>query len=407
MQRDSRAAGAGLPITVLEAADLPAAAFAAALLGDFGADVVVVEPVGGSGLRCLGGEAVRAVWWPIIGRNKRSLALDHRQPSATTVLEALVRQADILFVDDSDLGRTVRAIADRLEVKGQVTRLFAPGADKPEQWHGTTDPAFAGCATGVVALTGRPDGAPMQAEFPLADGTSAVMAAALALFELRRARVADARAEPVDLGLHETLQRMNEWQLVVAAVQGHAEPRNGNRFPMNWNVGNIFRSRDGKLLTVSAATPSVADRLMTMVGGEALRTDPRFSTPAARRDNMDALDAAIGQWIAERDAEEVMRVVRENDVVVGPIYDAADLLADAHLAAREDIVRLSDEAGRSIAMPAPLPKVEAMPGHARHLGPKPGQGSRALLEVLGFGEEVVKTLRDSGALWAFDGESRS
>jgi len=92
---------------------------------------------------------------------------------------------------------------------------------------------------------------------------------------------------------------------------------------------------------------------------------------------------------------------------VGPIYDAADLLADAHLAAREDIVRLTDEAGRSIAMPAPLPTVEAMPGQARHLGPKPGQGSRALLEVLGFGEGAVKTLRDSGALWAFDGESRS
>ena len=402
MERDEAAPDSRLPITVLEAADLPAASFACALLGDFGADVVVVEPPGGSAIRRLGGAAVREVWWPIIGRNKRSLALDHTRPSALPVLEAAVRQADIVFVDDTPLGCCVREIAERLQVRGQVTRIFAPGQDRPALWPASTDPALAGCATGVVALTGQPDGAPMQAEFPLSDGTSGIMAAALALVELRRARLTDQRPAGIELGLHETLQRMNEWQAVVASVQGHAEPRNGNRFPMNWNVGNIFRTRDGKLLTVSAATPSVADRLMMMVGGEALRGDPRFTTPQARRDNMDALDDAIAQWMGRHDADEAMRQVLANDVVVGPIFDATDLLADAHIAARNDIVWVTDDAGRSMPMPAPLPKIESMPGSVRHLGPGPGQRSAALLAALGFDAGAQKDLHATGALWALD-----
>ncbi len=402
MERDDAAGTGGLPITVLEAADLPAAAFTCALLGDFGADVVVVEPAGGSAIRRLGGTAVQEVWWPIIGRNKRSLALDIHQSQALPVLEAAVRQADILVVDDSPLGRMVRDIAERLQVRGQVTRLFAPGQDRPDLWPASTEPALAGCATGVVALTGQPDGPPMQAEFPLADGTTGIMAAALALVELRRARLSDTRPEPVALGLHETLQRMNEWQVVVASVQGHAEPRNGNRFPMNWNVGNIFRTRDGKLLTVSAATPSVADRLMAMVGGDALKDDPRFSTPQARRDNMDALDDAIAAWMSRHDADEAMRQVLANDVVVGPILDAADLLADAHLEARADIVRMTGDDGRPLPMPAPLPKIASMPGSVRHLGPKPGQRSGRLLDALGFDADAQQALHATGALWALD-----
>jgi crotonobetainyl-CoA:carnitine CoA-transferase CaiB-like acyl-CoA transferase len=397
---DAMAPDAGsLAITVLEATDSPGAAFAAALLGDFGAAVTVVEGPGGSAIRRLGGEAVRATWWSIIGRNKRSLALDPDSPAAAAVLEAATRAADIIFVDDSPIGRSVEAAAARAGSGAQITRLRAAGADRPADWAGSTAGAFAGLATGVVALTGYPDGPPVQAEFPLADGTSGMMAATLALFELRRARLAGTAPLRLELGLHETLQRMNEWQVVVAGIQGHAEPRNGNRFPMNWNVGNIFETRDGRLLTVSAATPSVADRLMNMVGGDALRTDPRFATPMARRENMDALDDAIGAWMARHDAAEAMREVLANDVVVGPILDAADLLEHAHLAARGDIVRATDASGRSVPMPAPLPHIESLPGRVTHLGPAPGEGARAVLAALGFDPGQIDALAAGGALW--------
>jgi crotonobetainyl-CoA:carnitine CoA-transferase CaiB-like acyl-CoA transferase len=392
------AAKSALPLVVIEASDSPAASFAASLLGDFGAEVIVIEPLGGSRLRQLGGEHVRAVWWPILARNKQSLALDPEHPSSAAILEAALRRADIVLADNSACGRALQRLARSVNKKAQVTRVFATGEDLPSLWADSTVPEFASCATGVVALTGMPDGPPIQAEFPLADATSGIMAAALALIELRRARLEDGAPESIDLALHETLQRMNEWQVVVAGIQGHAEPRNGNRFPMNWNVGNIFRTRDGKLLTVSAATPSVADRLMNMVGGEKLRNDPRFRTPAARRDNMDALDAEIGAWISRHDAAEAMRLVLENDVVVGPIYDAADLLDDAHLRARGDIARVPDGAGGSIPMPAVLPKIDSMPGEIRKLGPRLGEDTTAVLASLGFSHGQIEELKTCGVV---------
>jgi len=373
-----------LNLRIFEATDTPAPAFAAALLGDFGASVTVIEAPEGSGLRRLGAKLVQEVWWPIIGRNKRSLALDAADPHTARVLEVIVQNADLLLTDDSPMGLMLREAASRVDHRALVVRLFSPGADLPEAFAGSTDPRFAGLATGVVALTGHPHGPPVQGEFPLADATSGMMAATAALFELRRARLAGERPVPIEIGLHETLLRMNEWQLQVASVQGYAEPRNGNRFPMNWNLGNIFSTRDERLLTVSAATPSVADRMLNMVGGEALRTDPRFNTPQARRDNMDELDSRIAQWMAARDADVAMREVLENDVVVGPLFDAAELLRDEHIAARGDIVRVADGRGGEIPMPAPLPHLSTLPGRVRHIGPAVGADTEALMRELGL-----------------------
>ncbi|MBM3407912.1 MAG: hypothetical protein FJY25_11360 [Betaproteobacteria bacterium] len=373
-----------LNLRIFEATDTPAPAFAAALLGDFGASVTVIEAPEGSGLRRLGAKLVQDVWWPIIGRNKRSLALDAADPHTARVLEVIVQNADLLLTDDSPLGLMLRKAASRVDHQALVVRLFSPGADLPEAFAGSTDSRFAGLATGVVALTGHPHGPPVQGEFPLADATSGMMAATAALFELRRARLAGERPVPIEIGLHETLLRMNEWQLQVASVQGYAEPRNGNRFPMNWNLGNIFSTRDERLLTVSAATPSVADRMLNMVGGEALRTDPRFNTPQARRDNMDELDSRIAQWMAARDADVAMREVLENDVVVGPLFDAAELLCDEHIAARGDIVRVADGRGGEIPMPAPLPHLSTLPGRVRHIGPAVGADTEALMRELGL-----------------------
>ncbi len=372
-----------LNLKIFEACDTPAPAFAAALLGDFGAQVTVIESAEGSGLRRLGSKQVQEVWWPIIGRNKRSLVLDAAHPDRSQALEAIVRAADLLITDDSLWGLALREAAERVDHQALVVRLFSPGADHLDTFAGSTDPRFAGLATGVVALTGHPHGVPIQAEFPLADTTSGMMAATAALFELRRARLAGARPVPIELGLHETLLRMNEWQLQVASVQGHAEPRNGNRFPMNWNLGNIFSTQDERLLTVSAATPSVADRMLNMVGGEALRTDPRFNTPQARRDNMDELDARIAEWMAARDADTAMREVLANDVVVGPLFDAAELLRDEHIAARGDIVRVADGRGGELPMPAPLPHLSSLPGRVRHAGPAVGADTETVLRELG------------------------
>ncbi|MCC7272255.1 MAG: CoA transferase [Alphaproteobacteria bacterium] len=385
-------------LTVIEAAATPAGAFAASLFADFGGRVVVCEPPGGSPLRRLGGEVVRRVWWPIVARNKLSLAVDADRPEASAIVDRLLERAAVVVRDAGSPAAWQGRAAPRARPPLDLM-LHAPGADRPDLWKWSTAPELAAAATGMVALTGHPGRPAMQPEFPLAEYSAGLLAAAGALFELRAAGLAGRGANPLAMGMHEALLRMNEWQLAVAAITGQAEPRNGNRFPMNSNIGNVFRTRDGKLLTVSAATPSVADRLLNMIGGPALRDDPRFRTTADRQRNMDALDLVIAEWMARHDGEEAMRLVRENDVVVGPLCDAGDLLRDPHVAAREDVVWVDDGSGETLPQPAVLPKIAGMGARVRRAGPTIGADSDAVLHDLGFDDGEIAGFRRTGAVW--------
>lgn len=394
--------GALRDVLAIEISGTPAAAFAAALAGDFGATIVVCEPPEGSELRRLGSPSVRDAWWPILARNKLSLGVDVGHPKAMAVLERLAERADLLFRDDSDQGNRV---ARSLTNAGRTldVRIYPPGSDRPDLWPWSTRPEFAAAATGMMALTGFPEGSPAQPEIPLADYTAGMMALTLAMAELRSARSEGRNPRPVDLGLHEALHRMNEWHIVVATALGRAERRNGNRFPMNANIGNIFRTRDGKLLTVSAATPSVADRLLNMIGGPALRDDPRFSTPSARRANMDALDAVVAKWLSRHDMDEAMRLVQENDVVVGPINDAHDLLAHNHVAERGDVAEAGDATGLDVLrMPSALPFMSPAAGRVRHPGPAAGADTKRVMRMLGYSEAELSEMLRSDVVWSIE-----
>src|SRR5581483_5530527 len=195
-------------LTIVDVSGGPAAAFAGSLFADFGATVVVVEPPGGSPLRRLGPAAVREVWWKIAARNKGSLAFDVAHPEAAGAAARLLERADIVLRDDTapawaDLVRQVASVLD--------LHLHAPGADRPDLWSGSTDPRFAAAATGAMALTGEKDGAPAQAEFPLADYCAGLLAATSALIELRNARRERRPPRPISIGTHEAMLRMNEW----------------------------------------------------------------------------------------------------------------------------------------------------------------------------------------------------
>src|SRR5262249_25069338 len=156
--------------------------------------------------------------------------------------------------------------------------------------------------------------------------------------------------------------------------RGFAEQRNGNRFPMNANIGNIFRTRDNKLVTLSAATLPVAARLLHLIGGEALRDDPRFSTVAARPKNMDELELRVAAWIEQHDMADVLRMGREADVVIGPIMDAGDLMADAQVQARRNVIHVPTPDG-DLAMPGIVPRIDGIATEVRHAGPPIGADS--------------------------------
>jgi len=390
-------------LTVLEAADTPGAAFAASLLADFGAIVIVLEPPGGSSLRRLGGAAVRRVWWPILARNKLSLAVDPARPGADGLLRRLAAAADLLVAGPDGADGPAAALAQAIErqpTHPPTLAVVPPGHDRPAQWPWSVGAPFAAAASGMMALTGWPDGPPMEPEFPLAEYLAGAMAAAHALLRLRAARQAGERADLPPFPMHLAVQRMVEWQTVVATTRGRAEFRAGNRFPMNAGIANIFETKDGRLLACSAANESVAGRLLGMIGGEALRNDARFRTAADRERNMEALYPVISAWMAGHTADEIQRLGAQHDVVVGPIYRTGDLFEDAHVAARADIVSLPGADGRPLHMPAVLPRMSGIRTEVDRLGPEAGADAAAILARLGLAEADRQALMRDGSLWA-------
>lgn len=386
-------------LTVLEMADAPGAAFAASMLADFGAAVVVVEPLEGAPLRRLGGAEVRQVWWPILARNKRSLALDLGHPEAGAVLRRVAGKADLVIFGPRDRDGGPATVSRGLIGDGSpVLSIVPPGWDDPSSWPWGVASELTAAVSGMMALTGEADGPPVEPEFPLAEYIGGVMAAAQALIRLYAARREGRAARFPVFPLHVAVQRMIEWQTAVATAQGRPELRAGNRFPMNAGIANIFTAADGRLVACSAANEAVAARLLEMVGGPALRDDPRFRDHAARERNMDAIYPVIAEWMRGRTADEAVRQGREHDVVIGPIYRTGDLMADPHVAARGDVIRREDADGRQTPMPAPVPKIAGAGADVRRLGPRIGADSESVLSSAGFTANEIARLRDAGVL---------
>jgi crotonobetainyl-CoA:carnitine CoA-transferase CaiB-like acyl-CoA transferase len=369
-------------LRIIEISDTPSASFATVLLADLGATVIICEPAGGSALRRLGPDAVQKVWWPIIARNKFSVLIDFDDPDRVSTLTTLLTDCD-LVVRDRPIAWLEQACA-HLSRPPQDLLILPTGADRPTDWPWSTAPEFAEAASGVMALTGFAEGAPGMPEIPLASHTTAMLAAASALFERRAARQSGRLPKPLRFALHEALMRMIEWQIPVAQAQGRAELRNGNRFPMNSNIGNIFRAADETLLTISAATASVADRLLGLIGGDELRSDPRFSSAQARRDHMDELEALIAAWISGRSGREVIDQMRAADTVVGTIDDASTVLADPHLAQRGTFVeQMTDE--HMPIMPSPIPRMTPPAGKVWRGGAHAGADNETILGAIDRG----------------------
>ncbi|MDO8277372.1 MAG: CoA transferase [Burkholderiaceae bacterium] len=328
-------------LLVVEVSSSVSASFAAALLADFGATVYVIEllPLG-TQVRRLTPPSVQSVWWSSIARNKRSVAIDPENPEDLLMWTGLLERVDVVLTDVVEGDRTSHPLLvkhSKLAKPPFIVDIFPTGADNPELWGQGIAPTLTTAHTGMAALTGWADGAPVVVEAPLAECLAGAMGAMALMAELCALKNSARTAQSLSIGMHEAVQRMIEWQLPVASLMGKPELRNGNAFPLNAGISNMHRTADGKHVAISAANQAVAVRLMRLVGGEEMVADERFATPAARAVNMAAIYAAIDQWVGERSLTAVMEAGSHADVVIGPVYDVFEILADEQIRARGNL----------------------------------------------------------------------
>jgi formyl-CoA transferase len=357
-------------VRVLDIGHALAGPMAATLLGDFGAEVIKVErPDGGDAMRRLGPfkDGV-SLWWKVSARNKKCVTLNIQAPEGKRLLEALVARADVL-VENYRPGTLERLGLgwDRLHALNPrlvMLRISGYGQTGPRR----DAPGFgrAGEAmSGAVHLTGFADGAPMHIGFSLADTVSGLMGAYGAMMALHWRDHGGGEGQMIDLALYETLFRLVEWQVVSHQQLGVVPVRQGNNFPfpLSTVLSNVYRTRDQRWVTVSAATPVVVRRVARMLGVE---------TDEANLPDIKALDRMLEGWMAERALEDVLAEFERADAVAAPVFDMDMIVKDPTYEARGNLVTVDDAELGPVRMQNVVPAMSRTAGSVRWPGPALG-----------------------------------
>jgi crotonobetainyl-CoA:carnitine CoA-transferase CaiB-like acyl-CoA transferase len=381
--------------TVVDISNFLAAPLCSMFLADFGADVVKVERPG------LGDEVRRwgevkngvGLYYKAVNRNKKSVTADLRTPFGVEVVKRLVAKADVLVenyrtgtIEKWGLGPDVLTAINPGLIVVRITGFGQTGPNRRRPGFGTIAEAYAG----YVHISGEPDRPPLLPGFGLADSTTGLMAAYLtsvALHEKRRS----GRGQVIDLALYETLLTLLGPQVVNYDQLGIVQERAGSRLPFT-APRNIYRTRDGKFISVGGSAQSIFERICLALDIPDLPRDPRFADNRARLTNVDALDAALQAAIGRFDRDDLMRRFVELEAAISPVNNVEDIVNDPHVQARENIVAVPDEElGGPLRMQDVVGKLSRTPGAIRHTGPRLGEHNRdVLVGQLGFSEEEVR-----------------
>jgi formyl-CoA transferase len=389
-------------LRVLDLTEHMAGPFCTMVLADMGAEVIKVElPGRGDSLRQMGpmfeGHSLR---WSVTGRNKRSITADLHTPEGQQIVRDFVAVSDVL-VENYRAG-TVAKWGLGYEQLREVNRglvmlsLSGYGQTGPKR----QKPGFGRvieAVSGIMHVTGEPDGPPTQMGVPFVDyiaGTFGAMGVAMALYH--REASPEHEGQWIDLSLYETMVRLSDAMTSRYDKLGVVPMRTGNRYA-NVAPSDVYRTRDGRYVFHSSATQTVFERLMRAIGREDLVAHPDFRTNAVRTKRVDEMNDIVQDWFSRHDFEDAIRILEAHDVPVGPVNTAAEVLADEQLLERDSIIQIDDPIVGSLRVPGLVPKFSRTPGRLDHLGPAIGEHTGEILTgLLGYSSDRVRDLRERG-----------
>ena len=377
-------------VRVIDLSRLVAGNMLSLQLGDFGADVIKVEPPQGDPLRDWKDEG-HSFFWKVYGRNKRSLALNLREPPAMAALEKLIDGADVFIENfrpgtleqmglapETLLTRNPDLIIVRISGFGQT----GPYAHLPG--FGTLVEGMSGFAY----RSGFPDREPVLPPLALADMIAGVYGASAVTTALYARKTGQARGQVIDLSLLEPIFSVLGPEASIYAKTGKIKERVGSGSNTS-SPRNVYKCADGKYVALSGSTQQVARRIFEIIGRPDMNADPRFATNSDRVKNRPLVDAAISAWFAERGHDEALKIMRDAGATVGPIYSIADASADPHFREREIIVEADDPDWQSLPMHDIVPRLSRTPGVFRLPAPALGEHSREILAEIGLSASQI------------------
>ncbi|MDP2707916.1 MAG: CaiB/BaiF CoA-transferase family protein, partial [Burkholderiales bacterium] len=250
---------------------------------------------------------------------------------------------------------------------------------------------------GMRYVTGYPDRPPVRLGISIGDSIAALHGVIGAMMALHHRDVNGGRGQFVDVALYEAVFSMMESLVPEFDVLGFVRERAGNALP-GIVPSNTYPTRDGKFVIIGANNDSIFKRLMTAIGRADLATDPQLATNAGRVSRNEEIDRATADWTQQHDLEQVLAVLEQAEVPSGKVYDAADIVKDAHYAARGMIEQHRLPDGQPVKLPGIVPKLSETPGVTEWLGPPLGAHNAEVLGALGYSDMQQRELKQRGVI---------
>jgi formyl-CoA transferase len=385
-------------IRVLDFGRFIAGPFCAALLADFGADVIRIDRVGGSEDRFImpvtsEGEGA---FFLQVNRNKRSLTLDLDSEQGRDVLRQLVRTADIVVANMPP--RTMESLGLDYEslraIKPDII-LTASSAfgTQPAVRDRTGFDGVGQAMSGAVHMTGLPDH-PMKAMVPMVDFATAMscaMGTMAALLERSRSGL----GQEVGASLLRTGLNIASGSLIEEAVLKLDRKATANRSP-NYGPSDIFKARDGWII-VQVIGPAMFKRWVRVMGRPELLDDPRFDDDKKRGEHGHLLSEVMSQWCAERTRDECLALLEEARVPAGPVHSPRQALDDPLVNAAESFSWMTyPGVAEAIPLVAPPVWLSRTPPRIGQRAPTAGEHTAEVLHELGYTGHAVAEMREKG-----------
>ena len=390
-------------VRVIDAGNMVAAPFATVLLADFGADVIKIEhPKYGDGQRKL--EPIMngiPLWWKSVARNKRCITLDLGKPEGAEIFKQLVKGTDVIVenyrpgtFEKWGIGPDVIRTIDPRIILLRISGFGQTGPYKNRAGFGRVAEAM----SGLTNLIGEPDGPPMSPGYPLGDLIAGIFGSLSVMMALYHRDLRDGDGQVIDLALFEAVFRFLDFDPIQYDQMKVVHKRTGNRVAYV-APSSMFKTKDGKYLTLAASTQSVWLRLVEAIGRNDMATDPKFIDNPARVENSVECNGVVGAWIEKHTRDEVIEQFDKHGVAYSAVFDMEDAFRDIQYRAREAMVRVPDaDLGEAIVQNV-VPKFSATPGSVDYLGQKMGAHNEEIFcGELGLTKELPQELKEAGII---------
>lgn len=385
-------------VRILDLSTVIAAPFAATLCADLGATVTKIElPDGSDALRGLAPTTPEhALYWKTVNRGKKGITLDVRTAQGKELFLKAIQKTDVLVENfrTSTLDRWGFSLNTLLTANPNLIILRLTGFGQTGPY--AERPGFARifeAMSGLTNLIGTPESGPQHPNLPIGD----LIAGLFGAFSISSA-IASLRRDPsqggfeIDLSATEALFRLLDPLAVEHSLLGINRTHVGNRASYT-TPSNMYKSIDGKWVTVVASSDAIFKRLCTAINRPEWIGNPNYSSNPNRCLNANEIDQGIAQWFASNIFTDISKIFDESGIPYTKVYDILDVLNDPQVIARKGIIDLLDADLGTIPAPCRVPRIPGIADTSIKTGPNTGEDNLSFYKDLGLSENEISELQ--------------